>query len=245
MAQHVKEARLDALRGTVHGQGQVHLPAWLRPTQGEHRLPVGVALLLIIALQWRMPDALALPPKWLLPGLELALFVVLTVVNPTRINRETKLVRMAGLALLAAAAVGTAYSAARLVDLLATGHGGNVVHQPLPLLVNGGSVWLLNIIVFALAYWEFDRGGPAARAAARKPHPDFLFSQMTVPELTPRDWEPAFVDYLYLSFTNATAFSPTDTLPLTRWAKLTMMAQSAISLVTAALVVARAVNIFS
>jgi len=245
MAQHVRQARVEALLGTVHGTGPVHLPAWLRPTQGEHRLAVGVALLIIVALQLRMPDALTLPPKLLLPVLELVLFVVLLVVNPVRINRETMIVRVAGLALLGAAAIGTAYAAARLVYLLATGHDGDVVHKPLPLLVNGGCVWLLNVIVFALAYWEFDRGGPAARANARKPHPDFLFAQMTAPELTSRDWEPAFVDYLYLSFTNATAFSPTDTLPLSRWAKLTMMAQSAISLVTVALVVARAVNIFT
>ncbi len=245
MVQHVRQARLEALLGTVHGTGEVHLPAWLRPTQGEHRLPVGIALLLIIVLQLRMPDALALPPKWLLPVSELLMFVLLIIVNPVRINRETTVVRASGLLLLAAAAIGTGYSAARLVYLLASGQGGSVVHQPIPLLVNGGSVWLLNVIVFALAYWEFDRGGPAARANARQPHPDFLFAQMTAPELTSRDWEPAFVDYLYLSFTNATAFSPTDTLPLTRWAKLTMMAQSAVSLVTVALVVARAVNIFS
>ena len=111
------------------------------------------------------------------------------------------------------------------------------------LLFNGGAVWLTNVIVFALWYWEADRGGPAARANARHEYPDFLFAQMTAPEMAPRDWEPRFLDYLYLSFTNATAFSPTDTLPLSRWAKLTMMAQSAVSLVTVALVIARAVNI--
>ena len=88
-----------------------------------------------------------------------------------------------------------------------------------------------------------DRGGPAARANARKTHPDFLFAQMSSPELVDKDWEPTFVDYLFLSFTNATAFSPTDTLPLSRWAKLAMMFQSAVSLATLALVIARAVNI--
>jgi uncharacterized membrane protein len=104
---------------------------------------------------------------------------------------------------------------------------------------------LTNVIVFALWFWEMDRGGPAARALARKVHPDFLFSQMTVPDLVNLDWEPGFVDYLYLSFTNATAFSPTDTLPLSRWAKLTMMAESTVSFVTVALIVARAVNVLS
>ncbi len=113
----------------------------------------------------------------------------------------------------------------------------------MPLLMWGSTVWLTNVIVFALGYWELDRGGPAARAMARKTHPDFLFSQMTVPELIHKDWEPGFVDYLYLSFTNATAFSPTDTLPLSRWAKLLMMAESLVSLITVALIVARAVNV--
>ena len=99
------------------------------------------------------------------------------------------------------------------------------------------------MIVFALWYWEFDRGGPAARALGTDPYPDFLFVQMTSPKLAPPDWEPAFADYLYLAFTNAAAFSPTDVMPLSRWAKLAMTVQSAISILTVALIVARAVNI--
>jgi hypothetical protein len=102
---------------------------------------------------------------------------------------------------------------------------------------------LTNVIVFALWYWELDRGGPASRAAARRIHPDFLFPQMSVPDLVHPDWEPAFVDYLFLAFTNATAFSPTDTMPLSRWAKMAMMVQASISVVVVALVIARAVNI--
>ncbi|MGX1763469.1 hypothetical protein ACWIG5_42350, partial [Streptomyces lydicus] len=100
-----------------------------------------------------------------------------------------------------------------------------------------------DVVVFGLGYWEFDRGGPGARANARKPLPDFLFVQMQNPELADPEWEPQFMDYLYLSFTNATAFSPTDVMPMTRWAKAMMMAQSGISLVLAALVIARAVNV--
>jgi hypothetical protein len=98
-------------------------------------------------------------------------------------------------------------------------------------------------VAFALWYWEFDRGGPFARAAGERPHPDFLFPQMATPEVTHPDWEPYFVDYLYVSFTNATAFSPTDTMPMSRWAKGLMAVQSAVALSTVALVVARAVNI--
>lgn len=120
---------------------------------------------------------------------------------------------------------------------------GTLSDDPARLLGSGAAIWLTNVVVFGLGYWEFDRGGPAARAYARKPLPDFLFVQMQNPELTDPDWEPQFMDYLYLSFTNATAFSPTDVMPMTRWAKAMMMAQSAISLVLAALVIARAVNV--
>jgi hypothetical protein len=111
------------------------------------------------------------------------------------------------------------------------------------LLLNGGVIWLTNVLVFALWYWELDRGGPVGRALAVKHHPDFLFPQMATPQMAPPDWEPWFPDYFYLSFTNATAFSPTDTLPLSRWAKMLMALQSAVSLSTVALVIARAVNI--
>ena len=96
------------------------------------------------------------------------------------------------------------------------------------------------MIVFGLWYWEFDRGGPVARANATRIYPDFQFVQMASPQLAPPGWEPAFGDYLYLSFTNAAAFSPTDVMPLSRWAKMAMTAQAAISIVTVVLVVARA-----
>ena len=101
------------------------------------------------------------------------------------------------------------------------------------------------MIIFAVWYWEFDRGGPGARAMMTKQYPDFVFPQMTDPTNSDPEWEPQFVDYLYLSFTNATAFSPTDVMPYARWAKLTMMAQSIVSLTVVVLVVARAVNILT
>lgn len=245
-----KLARLEQLCGLSHldAEGNVHhLPAWLRPTEGEARWPVSLAIVSVIVLQLLAPNRLAFNPKELLPGLEMLLVVLLTIANPRRINQEKKWLRTLGLLLVVAASVATAYSAGRLVYLLATGRGVplGVKNPAFELLLSGGAIWLTNVIVFSLWYWEFDRGGPAARAVARYPYPDFLFTQMTTPELVHRDWEASYVDYLYLSFTNATAFSPTDTLPLTPWAKLTMMAQSFISLVTVALVVARAVNIFT
>ncbi len=133
-----------------------------------------------------------------------------------------------------------ATSAGRLIVDLVRGEG---IHDPSQLLLTGASIWFTNVIVFGLWYWEFDRGGPVERAVATQPFPDLLFPQMTSPDLAPPDWEPGFIDYFYVSFTNATAFSPTDTMPMTRWAKLTMLTQSAVSVVTVVLVIARAVNI--
>jgi hypothetical protein len=168
------------------------------------------------------------------------LFVVLVVVNPRRINRESRAIRILGLTLAGFLSVANGWSAARLVVGLVQGTQGS---SATPLLVSGGAIWLTNIIVFGLWYWEFDRGGPVARANAVNPYPDFQFVQMVNPEMAPAHWEPAFGDYLYLAFTNAAAFSPTDVMPLSRWAKMAMLLQSAISMVTVALVIARAVNI--
>ena len=94
-----------------------------------------------------------------------------------------------------------------------------------------------------LWYWQIDRGGPAERAAGSPIPPSYAFPENATPELAPAGWQPAYPDYLYLAYTNATAFSPTDTLPVRRWAKLTMMVQSTLSLVVAILVLARAINI--
>jgi len=144
------------------------------------------------------------------------------------------------LALIAVMSLSNAASAGRLIVDLVRAEG---IRDPAQLLLTGAAIWLTNVIVFGLWYWEFDRGGPVERAAGVRPYPDFTFPQMTSPELAPPSWEPGFVDYLYMSFTNAMAFSPTDVMPMTRWAKLTMLAQSLISVVTVALVIARAVNI--
>jgi uncharacterized membrane protein len=219
---------------------QFHCPGWLRKTAGEPRLPVSLAIVVAIVLQALLPERYAIRPHLLLPGLELTLLAALVIANPHRICRESRGLRAAGLTLATAISVANLYSAAHLVDALMAGTSRESARA---LLLTGGAIWGTNVIVFALWYWEFDRGGPVARALARKPYPDFQFVQMSCPELAPPDWEPTFVDYLYLSFTNATAFSPTDVLPLSRWAKMAMMTQSAVSLGTVVLVIARAVNI--
>jgi hypothetical protein len=230
-----------ALSADVHLPDEVHLPAWLRRTEGEQRLPVSLAVLAAIALQVMLPGRFALRPHLLLPALETALLIGLIAGNPTRINRESMVLRATGLSLLAVISLGNAVSAVFLVRHLVNGSAGTSAG---PLLATGAAIWGTNVIAFALWYWELDRGGPAARAKGGNPYADFLFTQMTAPEIAPPNWEPTFLDYLYLSFTNATAFSPTDVLPLSRWAKMLMLFQSAVSIVAVALVISRAVNIF-
>jgi uncharacterized membrane protein len=231
---------LDPSRTVVRtARGQLR-PAWRRVTEGEPRLPVSLAILLAIGLQAALPDRVANQPRWLLPGLAALLLLGIVVANPTRINRRSPALRATTLLLVMFMSAGNIASAARLVVDLVRSQG---LRDPTELLLTGLAIWLTNVIVFALWYWEFDRGGPVARAIAPRPYPDFLFPQMTTPELAPEHWEPGFVDYLYMSFTNAAAFSPTDVMPMSRWAKLTMLVQSAISLITVALVIARAVNI--
>lgn len=112
------------------------------------------------------------------------------------------------------------------------------------LLLKGIAVWTTNVIAFGLWFWEFDRGGPVSRLRPEPPLPDFLFPQLDDKELAPRGWRPELVDYLYVSYTNSIAFSPTDVMPLSRWAKLLMLAESSLSSITVLLVAARAVNIF-
>jgi len=239
MAQHVRDAVSDGRRH-LDSAVEACTPAWLRPTAGEPRWPVMIAVLVAIGLQLSVPPRFAIAPQWLLPALEAMLLLVLTAANPRRINTDRRWVRTLSLVLVGLGSLATAYSALRLVLRLVKGqeHAGAGA-----LLLIGGAIWLTNVIIFALWYWEFDRGGPAARAHATTTYADFQFPQMATPDSAHPDWEPTFVDYLYLSFTNATAFSPTDTVPMTRWAKMLMLAQSLISLATVALVIARAVNV--
>jgi uncharacterized membrane protein len=215
-------------------------PAWQRATAGENRLPVAAVIAAAIVLQVILPRHLAFKPTWLLPVLEVLLAIGLIAANPRRIDRTSTALRAASLALIALISLANAWSSGKLVNGLLNGTEGDNAHT---LLASGAIVYLTNIIVFALWYWEWDRGGPVARKEGLRRYPDFMFPQMAQPDLAPPDWEPTFLDYLYTSFTNATAFSPTDTMPLSRWAKMLMLLQSAVSLLTVALVIARAVNV--
>ncbi len=216
------------------------VPGWLRPSSPESRVPVIAAILAAVGLQYAIPDKYGLHPRWLIPSLELALLAVLTVLNPLRMTRSTSVGRYASYSLVAAITLDNASSAGFLDHAILT---GTVSGDAAGLLASGAAIYLTNIVAFGIWYWELDRGGPFARAAGHRPYPDFLFPQMASPELAPPHWTPRFVDYLYVSFTNVVAFSPTDTLPLSRWTKTLMATQSAVALSTTALVIARAVNI--
>ena len=226
----------DAIRAV----GGVARPAWREVTRVESRIPVTATMAVAIALISVLPTRVANHPRWLVPGLASVLLLVVLVVNPMRVDANSRRLRPVAFALLAVISIGNAISAGRLIVDLVNASG---IRTPETLLLTGAAIWTTNMIVFSVWYWEFDRGGPAARALGTDPYPDFLFPQMTSPDFAPPGWEPHFLDYLYLSFTNATAFSPTDVMPLAQWAKLTMLGQSAVSLTTVALVIARAVNI--
>ena len=195
---------------------------------------------MVTVLQLLLPSNLSLHPRYLIPAIELLVLAGLIAVNPGRLERRDPLLRRVSLVLVAILFAANAGSGAALVvDLLS----GTASDRPSVLLGTGGAIYATNVVVFALWYWELDRGGPVARGQGERAFPDFLFPQMQAGDLVDPNWEPTFPDYLYVSFTNVTAFSPTDTLPLSRWAKLLMMLQSTLALLLVILVIARAVNV--
>jgi uncharacterized membrane protein len=227
-------------RGAARGIQGYAGAAWNGVTREEPRIQVTIAIVVAIGLMLALPARVTNHPRWVLPTAAGLLLIGVFVAKSTRVERRTRVLRIVSLSLIAVMSLANAASAGRLIVDLVHGEG---IRNPTTLLLTGAAIWFTNVIVFGLWYWEFDRGGPVERAAGTHTYPDLLFPQMTSPELAPPDWEPGFVDYLYVSFTNATAFSPTDVMPMTRWAKLTMLTQSAISVITVVLVIARAVNV--
>jgi hypothetical protein len=210
---------------------------------GEPRWPMAGAVLAAMALTAALPDAERVGPEWMLPLIEGLLLVALVVGDPGRIDRRSRTLRALSIVLVSVLVFGALWSTAQLIEALI--HGGAVTNSASELLEAGVVVWTLNIIAFALLFWELDAGGPAARAYHRSVHPDLAFPQQMSPGVGPSSWRPRFIDYLYLAVTNATALSPTDVMPLVPWAKITMAIQSVISLAILGLVIARAVNVFS
>jgi len=214
------------------------------PPLGESRWPpvlaILVFLLMNIAVRIWLPGEGALHVPWLLPTVESILLVVLLTSDPSSLGARRTLHRVA--LTIVGILVGAALWATGLLvaDLI---RGTGVTNSAGQLLATGAIVWLGNNLAFGLLYWLMDGGGPLARS--KRPTPvDFAFTQHLNPELAAPGWRPVFLDYLHLGFTNATAFSPTDVLPLTHRAKYTMLVHSTVALALVGLVVARAVNAF-
>jgi len=227
--------------------------AWGAPAHSEPRWPASLAVLAALALYITLDSRFQMPfgwrslwpiERWLTPILEMALLVPLSLRAPRRYRNEPKWARIAAVALIAVVSLSNVISLGLLVNGVLGGmdlgrHPGSL------LFFSAINIWLTNVLVFALWYWELDCGGPDERSSPQHREPDFLFPQMQTPTCAPQGWRPHFVDYLYVSFTNAIAVSPTDTMPLTRWAKLLMLVQSLISVLTIAMVAARVGNILS
>jgi hypothetical protein len=178
---------------------------------------------------------------WLIPiGPELALLAPLAWHRSRRKLEQIGHRRTVALTLLGLVSAANALLLLAVVASLVRGQESSGAQ----LLLKAITVWATNVIAFGLWYWAFDRGGPVRRLRPDPPPPDFQFPQMENPQLAPPGWQPHLIDYVYVSFTNAIAFSPTDAMPLSRWAKLLMLGESAISSLTVLLVAARAVNIF-
>jgi uncharacterized membrane protein len=212
------------------------------PPASEPFWPAQATILAAIGLQVALPDRLVVGPSWLIPALEGVLFIGMFLATPRELEHEHPRRRATALGLTAFVSAANIYSLGALTHFLLHNNppgGGR------PLIVAGMLIWLTNFLIFALWYWEMDRGGPGRRAAGHDGPPDFLFPQMSDDRIEPKEWRPKFIDYLYVSLTNATAFSPTDTMPLSSIAKSTMGVQSLVSLVTIGLIVSRAVNILA
>lgn len=217
--------------------------------RGENRIPPAVAVVVAGLTYALLPSSLLFAPRFVIPALEAVLLVALVATNPHRMNRETRWSRAASTAQAAVVIVSNMAALGLLVHALtrASTPGG-------PLLVGAMQVWLTNVIGFALLYWELDRGGPVARATKDRDDldaADWRFSQdenadavteVAVTASSVSGWLPRFHDYLYLSLTNSSAFSPTDTMPLTARAKALMGVQATAALLTSLVVIARAVG---
>ena len=221
----------------------------LHEAEVESRWEAAPAVLVVIVLQvgiavvsmqqdwtlWRLPWW-----SWLLLLVpELLLFAALALAWPRRQIDEIGRRREVSLALFIAVGIGNLLALVALIVALVTGRetsGGELLYKAM-------TIWSTNVIAFGLWYWVFDRGGPVRRREDNPPPPDFQWPQMENPELAAPGWHPRLLDYVYLSFTNSVAFSPTDAMPLTRQAKMLMLLEASASAITVLLVAARAVNI--
>ena len=207
----------------------------------EPRWPVAVATVVVVFVLAALPGRIRLMPVWCLYVAGLAMVVPMAGVSLSAAKTRWLVVeRTVTLLVVAVMTVSTLGALGYLVIAM--------VHRPelsgVELLSSSVAAWVANVLMFALLYWQIDRGGPGVRTSGAGPRPDLYFSEEGAPpEVLPPDWRPTFVDYLFLAFSTATAFSATDVVPVTARAKMTMMLESAISLVTIVVVGARAINV--
>jgi hypothetical protein len=223
--------------------------------QHEPRWHASLAVLGAVLLYVTLPPRLTIGPVWIAPALVLLLLIPLSILAPSR-HIETLRSRFASIVLIA---IVNFFNLASVLLLVAAFFRPEkaALHQPGFLLRTGAQIWFTNILVFALWFWELDSDGPEARAHASAAtdfeNTDFLFPQMQIAiasggvqsSCIDPAWKPQFFDYLYLAFTNATAFSPTDVMPLSRQAKALMGAEAIIALITVAIVLARAISLIT
>ena len=209
------------------------------PAAAEPFWPAQATILGAIGLQLLLPARLTAGPSWLVPSLEGVLLLGMFMATPRQLEHEHPRRRRAALGLTAFVSAANIFSLGALTHFLLHHN----VSNGRELIISGVLIWLTSFLIFALWYWEMDRGGPGKRAAGHDQPPDFLFPQMSDDRIEPLEWRPKFIDYLYVSLTNNTAFSPTDTMPLTPTAKSMMGVQGVVSLLTIGLIVSRAVNI--
>lgn len=210
----------------------------MQKVRPEPRWPASLALVVCAGLYVALPNRLAVGPRWLLPVLVVLPLIPLSA-RKHRHPNDAPWVRYLCVSLIALVTLANCASVVLLVDHLLNAHvsGGR------QLIYSAVAVWLTNVIVFGLWFWELDRGGPHIRAGPDVRLPDIQFPQMENPQLAPSDWHPRFWDYLYTSFANGTSFAPADAMPLSFQAKALFASESVISLITIAVVAARAVNI--
>jgi len=222
------------------------------PKLDEPRWHIGIAIVVALVLYTLLPPRLTLGPTWVAPVLVLVFLIPLQLSEPLHRGTE-RAVRIWTLVLIGILNFFNLYSVVLLIDDLVNHHAKHYGVGAPELLGSGALIWSTNVIVYALWFYSFDSGGPAVRAryssARAFPSADFLFPQMVIDEkrvvCADVGWKPLLLDYVYLAFTNALAFSPTDTMPLSRWAKVLMLIESLISFVTVGLILARSVNILS
>jgi len=208
----------------------------------EHRWPMALAVIFAITLHHAaLPPGFKISPPWLYPVTAALLLVVLLVGDPGVIDRESRPLRLATNVLIALIALSNLLAAVRLVQEALNGDAFD--NNPGSLLTIGGSIWAINVVAFALWFWDVDGGGSAARARRGCwADPAFIFPEMAIERYVVAGWYARFVDYLVLSFYTATSFSPSDASVVKRWAKLIMVLESASSLALVAIVLAKAIN---